>query len=132
MDFGVLFVSPSLRDARLLAKMLVELPLPLVHAASLHDATGKLAKGTFPVILSEADLEDGNWLDALKLARLSDARLIVTRRSADATFWAQAINLGAYDLLAQPFQKNEVLHVLSSASGGKIAVGGQRVLKAAG
>lgn len=125
MDSGVLFVSPFSQDARVLAQMLDEVPLPLVHAASLRDALDKLESRNFRVILSEANLDDGNWRDALKLARSSGAQLVVTHPWADAPFWAEAINLGAYDLLAQPFQRTEVLRVLASASGVKIAFGAQ-------
>ena len=39
----------------------------------------------------------------------------VTDAWADARFWAEAINMGAYDLLAQPFHKTEVRRVLSGA-----------------
>ncbi len=126
MNSGVLFVSPYPQDARLLAQMLDELPLPLAHATCLRDASSKLETRGFQVILSEADLEDGNWLDALRMARSSGAELVVTHAWADAPFWAEAINLGAYDLLAQPFQRTEVQRVLLSASGAKIAFGGQR------
>jgi DNA-binding NtrC family response regulator len=35
---------------------------------------------------------------------------------ADGRFWAEAINLGAYDLLAQPFQRGEVRRLTARAS----------------
>ena len=75
-----------------------------------------MANRRFPVVLTEANLEDGNWEDVLRLARPAGAELIVTNPWADARFWAEAINLGAYDLLAQPFSGTEVRRVLSSAS----------------
>jgi len=125
MNSGVLFVSPFAQDARSLAQMLEEVPLPLVHATSLKDASSKLETRGFQVILSEAYLEDGGWFDALRLARSSGAELVVTHPWADAPFWAEAINLGAYDLLAQPFQRTEVQRVLSSASGAKMTFKGQ-------
>ena len=34
---------------------------------------------------------------------------------AAARFWAEALNLGAYDLLAQPFYEPEVRRILSNA-----------------
>jgi DNA-binding NtrC family response regulator len=122
MDSGVLFVSPNLQDARSLAQMLDDVPLPLVHAVSLKEAASKLETGNFKVVLTEATLEDGTWLDVLKVARLTATELVVTHPWADARFWAEAINLGAYDLLAQPFLGAEVRRVLASASGRKSVV----------
>ena len=126
MNSGVLFVSPYPRDARTLAQMLDGSSLVIVHASSLKDASSKLETGSFHVVLSEADLDDGNWMDALRLAQGNAAELVVTHPWADASFWAEAINLGAYDLLAQPFQRTEVRRVLASAVRAKIAFRGQR------
>jgi len=41
-------------------------------------------------------------------ARLQRLRLIVTSRLADECLWAEALNIGAYDVLAKPFDRNEV------------------------
>lgn len=116
MDSAVLFVSPYPRDAHSLAQMLDEASFALVYAGSLKEAAVELANRKFPVVLTEANLEDGNWEDVLSLARPAGAELVVTNPWADARFWAEAINLGAYDLLAQPFHGTEVRRVLSSAS----------------
>src|ERR1700675_106836 len=113
MYSGVLFVSPYLQDARSLAQMLDDVPLPLVHAKNLKDAASKLEKVNFQVVLSEAALEDGTWLDVLKIARSSNTELVVTHPWADARFWAEAINMGAYDVLVQPFFDTEVRRVLT-------------------
>jgi len=42
--------------------------------------------------------------------------LIVTSRLADERLWAEALNLGAYDVLAKPFDSREVRHALNRAS----------------
>jgi DNA-binding NtrC family response regulator len=122
MESGVLFVSPHPQDARSLAQMLDGVPLPVVHAFSLKDAASMLEIGNFQVVLTEAFLEDGTWLDVLKLARSTDTELVVTHPWADARFWAEAINRGAYDLLVQPFFGTEVRRVLASASGRKLGM----------
>jgi FixJ family two-component response regulator len=41
--------------------------------------------------------------------------LIVTSRLADARLWAEALNLGAYDVLAKPFDATEVIRSASRA-----------------
>ena len=116
MDSSVLFVSPRVQDASSLAEMLDEISIPVVHASSLKDAVSKLRAATFGVVLTEAKLDDGNWLDLLEITRRSGSELVVTDAWADAQFWAMAINLGAYDMLAQPFRGTEVRRVLVSAS----------------
>ena len=116
MDSSVLFVSPYEQDASSLAEMLDEVSILVVHASSLKDAASKLRAANFGVVLAEAKLDDGDWLDLLELTRRSGTELIVTDAWADAQFWAMAINLGAYDVLAQPFSGTEVRRVLASAS----------------
>jgi DNA-binding NtrC family response regulator len=97
--------------------MLETLPLELEHCPSLEDARSKLQQGDYDVILTEADLPDGRWLDVLHLAREHprEMEVIVTDPQADARFWAEALNLGAYDLLAQPFYEPEVRRILYNA-----------------
>jgi two-component system response regulator PilR (NtrC family) len=99
--------------------MLLDLPVVLDHAESLQHARTKLQGDSYAVVLTEAALPDGTWLDALQLARQSSRELevIVTDPHADARLWAETLNLGAYDLLAQPFYKPEVRRILSNACG---------------
>jgi len=97
--------------------MLSGLPLDLEHVASLDHARSRLGEQAYDVILTEAALPDGKWLDVLSLAGkcASDTEVIVTDPQADARFWAEALNLGAYDLLAQPFYEPEVRRILYNA-----------------
>lgn len=66
---------------------------------------------------TECKLPDGNWLEILDQisGRTEKCFLIVTSRLADASLWAEVLNLGGYDLLAKPFNRQEVRHVLTSA-----------------
>jgi len=117
MRSRILFISGHKEDARDLSRMLNDLPLALHHAGSLRDARQKLRQDDYAVVLTEATLPDGTWLDALRLARQGspDPALIVTDSQADARFWAEVLNLGAYDLVAQPFYRPEVRRILSNA-----------------
>jgi|SRR5579872_1178856 len=115
MDSAVLFVSPYPQDALTLARMLDNVP-SLIHAASVKEAASKLETARFQTVLTEATLEDGTWLDLLQLSRSLNTLVIVTHPWADVRFWAEAINMGAYDVLAQPFNRTEVRRVLGAAS----------------
>src|SRR5690242_9513521 len=117
MRAKILFISGNKEDARRLSRMLHEVPVALDHADSVRRARALLRKNEYQVILTEAALPDGHWLDVLRLSReLSpEPEVIVTDPQADARFWAEAMNLGAYDLLAQPFYEPEVQRILYNA-----------------
>jgi DNA-binding NtrC family response regulator len=117
MRSRILFVSGHPDDARRLSRMLQSLPLTVDHVETLQQAHAKLQQDDYGVILTEAALPDGTWLDAIQLARQQPQELevIVTDPQADARFWAEALNLGAYDLLAQPFYEPEVRRILYNA-----------------
>jgi DNA-binding NtrC family response regulator len=113
----ILFISGRQEDARELAQMVQDLPLLLHHAETLRQARSRLPRHEYQVVLTEAGLADGNWLDVMHLVRDDprDIAVIVTDPHADARFWSEALNLGAYDLLAQPFYPPEVRRILSNA-----------------
>ena len=117
MRSRILFISGRQEDARHLSRMLHALPLKLEHVPSLHHARTRLRQQAYDVILTEAALPDGKWLDVLHLVRECprEPEVIVTDPQADARFWAEALNLGAYDLLAQPFYEPEVRRILYNA-----------------
>jgi DNA-binding NtrC family response regulator len=117
MRSRILFISGHREDARSLSRMLQNLPLVLEHVGSLHDARTKLRTEEYDVILTEANLHDGGWMDVLHLARECprEVEVIVTDPQADARLWAEALNMGAYDLLAQPFYQPEVSRILYNA-----------------
>ena len=97
--------------------MLEFLPVALEHVENYQQARTALRQSDYDVLLTEAALPDANWLDVLQLARdsSSDLEVIVTDPHADARFWAEALNLGAYDLLSQPFYAPEVRRILYNA-----------------
>ena len=97
--------------------MVHALPMKIDHAGSLQQARSQLRRDEYDVILTEAALPDGSWYDALRLARECPQSLevVVTDPHADARLWAEALNLGAYDLIAQPFYEPEVRRILYNA-----------------
>jgi DNA-binding NtrC family response regulator len=117
MRSRILFVSGHPDDALRLSRMLHSLPLTVEHVENLQQAHAKLQQDDYGVILTEAALPDGTWLDAIHLARQcpQELEVIVTDPQADARFWAEVLNLGAFDLLAQPFYEPEVRRILHNA-----------------
>src|SRR5260370_25842086 len=88
--------------------MLDDASLKVAHVRRLKDAASKLETGNFQVVVTEANLEDGSGLDFLERTRSLGTELVVTDPWADGRRWAEAINLGVYDLLAQPFHEPEL------------------------
>ena len=85
--------------------------------ATVESAIGALCDARIPLVVTERDLAPGSWRDILEnILLLPDPPvLIVTSRLADEYLWAEALNLGAYDMLAKPFDASEVVRVLGSA-----------------
>lgn len=117
MRSRILCISGHQEDARQLSQMLQALPLVVDHVGTLQLARAQLRKQDYDVVLTEAALPDGNWLDVLHLVRETprEMKVVVTDPRGDVNFWAEALNLGAYDLLAQPFYEPEVRRILSNA-----------------
>ena len=117
MRSRILYISRDSDHALLLSEMTRPLPLVLEHVQSLEQARKRLETQNYDVVLTEAELPDGKWLDVLHLVRESphEPEVIVTDKQADARFWAEALNLGAYDLLTQPFYQPEVQRILYNA-----------------
>ena len=117
MRSRILYISRHSEDALLLSEMTRPLPLVLEHVESVQQARQRLQTQDYDVVLTEAELPDGKWLDVLHLVRESphEPEVIVTDKQADARFWAEALNLGAYDLLSQPFYQPEVQRILYNA-----------------
>src|SRR5215471_5049448 len=114
---AVLVVSPSLNRA--LSRILegTSCPLTVLHSPDCEQASAHLADSRISVVICEALLPDGSWKDLL--ARMARARtssvLVVTSKVADEWLWAEVLNLGGYDVLAQPFDREEVTRVMRSA-----------------
>jgi DNA-binding NtrC family response regulator len=97
--------------------MLGPASIPLQHADCLKRARQRLEHESFGVILTEARFSDGGWEDVIKLVEHEhfQSAVVVTDRLADARLWADALDQGAYDVLAQPFCCSEVQRVLTNA-----------------
>jgi DNA-binding NtrC family response regulator len=70
------------------------------------------------VVVSNTSLEDhSDWKHVLhELESAGGVQpLIITSRVADESLWAEVLNLGGFDVLAQPFDREEVARILSSA-----------------
>src|SRR5712692_1767667 len=84
---------------------------------TLASALTILREVSIPIVVCECDLAPGTWKELLaQLALLPNSPfLIVTSLLADEHLWAEALSLGAYDVLAKPFDRKEVIRIFSLA-----------------
>ena len=113
----VLCVSPIAEDHFSLQAIFNHSRWQLYRADCLASAQAILRRCKIGVVICERNLSPGSWVDMLAEARLlpTAPSLIVTSRLADDALWAEALNLGAYDVLAKPFDHSELVRSVTSA-----------------
>jgi DNA-binding response OmpR family regulator len=89
----------------------------LTTANTCRTGIRRLEKGV-DAVFCECSLPDGGWKDILNRIAfmVTQPKLVVTSRLADAYLWSEVINLGGFDVLAKPLIETEVLQVLSAVS----------------
>jgi DNA-binding response OmpR family regulator len=116
---AVLVVSPSSHSPTMLSGILQRSPTPVtvLHSPDCEHAATRLESSRVSVVICETLLPDGSWKDLLELLarRKAPPVLVVTSRVADGSLWAEVLNLGGFDVLAQPFDREEVTRVVRSA-----------------
>ncbi len=113
----VLFISPLDTDHLSLEAIVGHSTWMLFKARDLVSALALLQHQDIAVVLCERDLQPGTWIDVLEHieALPIPSSLIVTSRLADAQLWAEALNLGAWDVLvSHPFVRDEVIRCVES------------------
>ena len=113
----VLSVSPFQSDHQFLEAGAATCNCQLARAVDLAGALDVLNQCEVSVIVYEHDSMPGSWCDMLQCLRgqANPAALIVTSRFADERLWAEALNLGAWDVLAKPFDRSEVTRSIEGA-----------------
>lgn len=120
---SVLSVSPHEEDHRRLFEILAGPQWPLESGCALKTSNSVpaalflLQSDRIPIVVCERALGAASWRDLWDaLARMPEPpTLIVTSRHADEYLWAEALNLGAHDVLAKPFDPGEVARTVSQA-----------------
>jgi len=76
-----------------------------------------LQETPIPIVICDCDASSGTWREMLdRISLLPDPPLfIVASRLADERLWAEALHLGAWDVLAKPFDAEEVKRIVSIA-----------------
>jgi FixJ family two-component response regulator len=90
---------------------------PSAEAQNRYDALRRLRDMHPAVVVCEHKLPDGGWQDLLNgvLDLPTPPNVIVTAPDADDVLWSDVLNRGGYDVLARPFDRAEVVRIISLA-----------------
>jgi DNA-binding NtrC family response regulator len=90
----------------------------IIHAESRAQAQRLLGgPNPAPVVFTDTQLPDGTWADILAVAEKTSqpVNVIVVARVVNTRFYVEAIETGAYDFLAPPFNATDLAYVVRSA-----------------
>jgi DNA-binding response OmpR family regulator len=114
---SALFVGGFEDERRLVQEVFRECGWQFLEAPDRRRASQCLRRRSVQVVIAKSDMPDGSWQEMLDhLRRLArPPLLIVTSRTADEHLWVEVLNIGGYDVLAQPFERDEMVRVIASA-----------------
>lgn len=113
----VLALLPNREDQVSLDEIFRHSHWDLHFAAGLGPARVIIEQLEPGVVISDRRLPDACWQDVLGELHQRDLAppLIVSSRLADEEMWGEVLHCGGYDLLAMPFQAQEVVRSVSLA-----------------
>jgi DNA-binding NtrC family response regulator len=113
----VLALLPIREDQTSLSEIFRHSNWNLHFVEGLSHARGVLDELAPGVVISDCRLHDGSWQDVLcELQRRELAPpLIVASRLVDEGLWGEVVHLGGYDVLATPFQPQDLVLSVSLA-----------------
>ncbi len=98
--------------------------MSIIHAESQAQAKRLLGGlNPAPLVFTDTQLPDGTWADVLAVAEKAaqPVNVIVVARVVDTRFYVQAIETGAFDFLAPPFNASDLAYVVRSAINNVVA-----------
>ena len=86
-------------------------------ASGCREALAHLAKRRTDIVIATPAMSDGTWRELVIFCReIPDPpAVIVASRLADERLWSEVLNLGGYDLVAQPLDPRDLASTLISA-----------------
>jgi DNA-binding response OmpR family regulator len=114
---SVLLIGAYNCDRLLVHEVFRALGWRLFEAPDRRHALQYLDRHPIEVVVAESDVPNWSWKKILRDVRTLPAppQLIVASRTADDYLWAEVLNCGGYDVLPQPFVRDELERVIASA-----------------
>lgn len=117
-DFvSALLVSAESQDRLVILDVFRSSGWRLYQAHDRKRALDCLERHPVQVVVTSAHLPKWPWKRVLQdlQRRAVPPQLVVTSPLADDSLWAEVLNWGGYDVLTEPFERNEVERVIASA-----------------
>lgn len=113
----ILIVSSEPRNLTSLRDILDREGWNTICASAVGECEEVLANQNVDLVFCDRGLADGTYHDILAMTRLKRprVRLVVTSRLADWEEYLEALDQGAFDLIASPSQPAEILRVIHQA-----------------
>ncbi len=112
----IAFVSKSEADCRTLREVAGSMSQSVVSCADVQQAREAIHQYGPEIVVCEARVrENGNWQELLEDVHAAQCLMLVVSRHADERLWAKVLNLGGFDVLSLPFDRDELRRALSSA-----------------
>jgi DNA-binding response OmpR family regulator len=118
MPVSALLVGEFADERLLLREIFRNCGWRLFEASDRRRALQALERNPVRVVITETSLPSGDWRKVLQDLRKLPVppQLVVTSRLADDHLWAEVLNIGGFDVLARPLDRDEVERVVASAS----------------
>jgi DNA-binding NtrC family response regulator len=101
-----------------MTRFLADGDVEIVPADGVGEAGRRLSgPAEFDLVFVDSELRDGSWRDLLQLvlARRTHCEVVVCARCGDERLWAEVIQCGAFDLVPEPMERQEVVRIMRSA-----------------
>jgi DNA-binding response OmpR family regulator len=111
-SIAVLILSPCEKTRASLLSICAGHQITVYEATDFRQAVTLFNRHAPPVVICNSD-----WRDFIEIAVAARQRtsVIVTAPFADEALWAEVLNLGGFDVLAQPLDSNEVIRTVQAA-----------------
>ncbi len=88
-----------------------------VFASTMREARAVLSSEPIALVVCEDHLTDGNYRDLLPVAHAArrDVPVVVASRIDDPEEYLEAMRLGAFDFVAEPFSRAELERIVHNA-----------------
>lgn len=103
-------------EYRKLQQILADSNWILHRARTRSEAFSCLRQSGYAVVLSDVEMPDGSWREALAdLDRFPERPRMVVIAPHDRGLWAEVLNVGGFDVLEKPLDRRELFSVLAFA-----------------
>lgn len=113
----VLIALADPASRRRLSNLLPQQDVEPVFATTMREARAVLTHEPVSLVVCEDSLCDGTYRDLLPVARTRrhDVPVVVTSRVDNPEEYLEAMKLGAFDFVAEPFSRTEVDRIVHNA-----------------